>query len=171
MHEKEVAAAAEERRRRQLGLLSKFEEIAQTFLNTLNGERGNADVFASLQNYLDGYEFIDGAYCKRRTVLLAVHDIEEGVEAPAPLQKKTLSKLELLNILPVPPVSDYRDIATAILRMEVVVRLEAMQALVETTDVLDLNKSAPGSAGRLSPASGQTASFEPARKAPRHIPN
>ncbi len=171
MNEKEVTTAAEERRPLQSSLLSKFEEIAQTFLNMLTGERGNGKVFASLQDYLDGSVLINGAYCRRRTVLLAVHDMKEGLEAPAPLQSEVLSKLDLLEILPVPQVTHYRDIATAILRMEVVTRLEAMQALVETTNVLGKNHAAPGSVGRLSPASGQSASFESARKAPRHIPN
>jgi len=48
------------------------------------------------------------------------------------MRGKTLSKLELLNVRPLPQVTYYGDIATAILRMEVVIRLEAMQALVES---------------------------------------
>ncbi len=171
MNAKEVTTKAEERCGLQSSLLSKFEEIAQTFLNALSGERGNGKVFAFLQDYLDGSVLVDGAYCRRRTVLLAIHDMREGLDAPMALQSKVLSKLELLNILPMPQVRHYRDIATALLRMEVVIRLEAMQALVETTNVLGLNHSAPGSVGRLSPASGQSASFGSLRKAPRHIPN
>jgi hypothetical protein len=170
MNEKEVTTKAEDRRRLQSSLLSKFEEIAHTFLNSLTGERGNGKVFASLQDYLDGSVLVDGAYCRRRTVLLAFHDMKEEREAPPALQSNTLAKLELLNVRPLPEVAFYRDIATAILRMEVVVRLEAMQVLVETTNVLGLNH-APESVGRLSPALGRTSSFESARKAPRHIPN
>jgi hypothetical protein len=57
-------------------------------------------------------------------IILAIHDMKEGVEAPPALQSKTLSKLELLNVRPLPQVTFYYDIATAILRMEVVMRLE-----------------------------------------------
>ena len=57
--------------------------------------------------------------------------MKDKQEAPPALQSKTLSKLELLHLRPMPQVIFYDDIATAILRMEVVIRLEAMQALVE----------------------------------------
>jgi hypothetical protein len=170
MNEKESMTDTDGRRRLQSSLLSKFEEIAQTFLNMLTGERGNGKVFTSLQDYLDGSELVDGAYCRRRTVLLATHDMKEELEAPAALQSNTLAKLQSLEIRPVPQVRFYRDIATALLRIEVVIRLEAMQALVETT--LGLNHAASGAMGRLSPpARGQSPSFESVRKAPRHIPN
>ena len=132
MNDKEVLTEVEERRRRQSSLLSTFEEIAQTFLSSVSGERGNGKVFTSLQDYLDGSVLINGAYCSRRTVLLAIHDLKEELEAPSALQSKTLAKLELLHVRPVPQVTFYQDIATAILRMEVVIRLEAMQALVES---------------------------------------
>ena len=131
MNDKEVLTEAK-KLRRQSSLLSMFEEIAQTFLSSVNGERGNAKVFTSLQDYLDGSVLINGAYCSRRAVLLAIHDLKEELEAPSALQSKTLAKLELLDVRPVPHVTFYQDIATAILRMEVVIRLEAMQALVES---------------------------------------
>ena len=131
MNDKEVLTEAEELRR-QSSLLSTFEEIAQTFLSSVSGERGNGKVFTFLQDYLDGSVLINGAYCSRRAVLLAVHDMKDKQEAPPALQSKTLSRLDLLNVRPVPQVIFYDDIATAILRMEVVIRLEAMQALVES---------------------------------------
>jgi hypothetical protein len=133
MNEKKVLTDIDERRSRQSSLLSIFEEIAQTFLNSVSGERGNGTVFTSLQEYLDGSVLIDDAYCRRRTVLLTIHDLKEELEAPPTLQSKTLAKLELLHVRPLPQVAFYQDIATAILRMEVVIRLEAMQALAETT--------------------------------------
>ncbi len=170
MNDNEVTTAAEEPRRLRSSLHSKFEEIAQTFLNMLSSERGNGKDFALLQDYLDGSVLVNGAYCRRRTVLLAIHDVKEEQEAPLTLQNNTLVKLEALNIRPMPAAKFYRDVATAILRMEVVVRLEAMQALVQTTNLFSRN-AAPGAGGRLSPAHSQTSSFEPARKAPRHIPN
>ena len=131
MNDKEVLTEAEELRR-QSSLLSTFEEIAHTSLSLVSGERGNGKVFTSLQDYLDGSVLINGAYCSRRTVLLAIHDMKDKQEAPLALQSKTLSKLDLLNVRPVAQVIFYDDIATAILRMEVVIRLEAMQALVES---------------------------------------
>jgi hypothetical protein len=139
MNEKKIVTEIVERQRSQSRLLSAFEEIAQTFLNSVSGERGNGTVFTSLQEYLDGSVLIDGVYCRRRTVVLAIHDLKEELEAPPTLQSKTLAKLKLLHVRPVPQVAFYQDIATAILRMEVVIRLEAMQALAETT---------PGAAGR-----------------------
>ena len=132
MNEKNVLTEIDERRRRQSRLLSIFEEIAKTFLNSVSGERGNGTVFTSLQEYLDGSVLIDDAYCSRRTVVLTIHDLKEELEAPPTLQSKTLAKLELLHVRPLPQVAFYQDIATAILRMEVVIRLEAMQALAET---------------------------------------
>jgi hypothetical protein len=151
MNEKEVLTEVEERRRCQSNLLSAFEEIAQTFLSSVSGERGNGKVFTSLQDYLDGSVLINGAYCSRRTVLLAIHDLKEELEAPSALQSKTLAKLELLHVRPVPQMTLYGDIATAILRMEVVIRLEAMQALVGST-VLRLKHSSPVPVGGLVPA-------------------
>ena len=162
-----VLTEAVERRGCQSSQLSTFEEIAQTFLSLVNGERGNGKVFISLQDYLDGSILINGAYSRRRTVLLAIHDMKEELEAPSTLGSMTLSKLALWNVRPLPQVTFYRDIATAILRMEVVIRLEAMQALVEST-VLRLKHSSPTPVGRLGPAHS---SSESARKAPRHIPN
>ena len=131
MNDKEVLTEAEELRR-QSSLLSTFEEIAQTFLSSVSGERGNGKVFTFLQDYLDGSVLINGAYCSRRTVLLTIHDMKDEREAPPELQGKTLSTLELLNVRPLPQVTYYGDIATAILRMEVVIRLEAMQPPVES---------------------------------------
>ena len=128
MNDKQVLTEAEERRSRQSSLLSTFEEIAQTFLSSVSGERGNGKVFTSLQDYLDGSVLINDAYCRRRTVLLAIHDMKDEREAPPALQSKTLSKLELLHLRPVPQVIFYDDIATAILKMEVVIRLEARSA-------------------------------------------
>ena len=146
MNEKEVLTEVEERGRRQSSLLSTFQEIAVTFLNSVSGERGNRKLFAALQDYLDGSILINGAYCSRRTILLTIHDLKEELEVPSALQSKTLAKLELLHIRPVPHVTFYQDIATAILRMEVVIRLEALQALEE---------SVPGAASQLAPALGQ----------------
>jgi hypothetical protein len=153
MNEKEVVTETGEWRRRQSSMLSTFEEIAQTFLNSVSGERGNSKVFTYLQDYLDGSVLTNGAYCRRRKILLAIHDMKEELEAPSALQSKTLAKLELLHLRPVPQVTFYQDVATAILRMEVVIRADAMQALAKSK--FCLNPSVPGAAGRLAPTLGQ----------------
>jgi hypothetical protein len=87
MNDKEVLIEAEELRR-QSSLLSTFEEIAQTFLSSVSGERGDGKVFTFLQDYLDGSVLINGAYCSRRAVLLAVHDMKDRQQAPPALQPK-----------------------------------------------------------------------------------
>ncbi len=129
MDNNEPVTAAEKiaRRRLQLTMLAAFDEIAQTFLNAVRGERGTGKVFASLQNYLDGATTISGAHYRRRAVLLAIHDMKEEREAPPTLQSRTLAQLILLKVRPIPQLKLYRDIATAILRMEVVMRLAVLQ--------------------------------------------
>ena len=158
MNDKEVLTEAEDLRR-QSSLLSTFEEIAQAFLSSVSGERGNGKLFTFLQDYLDGSVLINGAYRSRRILLLAVHDMKEKQEAPPALQSKTLSKLDLLNVRPVPQVIFYDDIATAILRMEVVIRLEAMQAPVElklgTRPVQHIVNPSGGVGGSSSPAAAK----------------
>ena len=141
MNDKIVLTEAQERPPSS-SLLSAFEEIAQTFLSLVSGVRGNGKAFFSLQDYLDSSVLINGAFCTRRTVLLEIHDMKEELEAPPTLGSITLSKLALWKVRPLPQVTFYRDIATAILRMEVVIRLEAMQALVGST-VLRSKHSSP----------------------------
>ncbi len=111
-----IVTAADERRRFEENLLPAFEEIAQTFLAAAPGDRG------ALHRYLDRHIEIGRARHRRRSVLLAVHDMKDGVDAPLALQSKTLAHLILLKVRPIPPLKHYRDIATAILRMEIVIR-------------------------------------------------
>ncbi len=110
----------ETRRPFQVALLSAFHEIAQTFLRT-----GRGKVHSSLQKYLDGGVAIGGAHFTRRAILLAIHDMKEDLEAPLALQKKALAEFASLKMQPTPSLMLYRDIATAILRMEVVMRAPA----------------------------------------------
>ena len=119
-------AAAEARQRFQVSLLPVFsisDEIAHTFLKASHGK-----VHTSLQSYLDGRVAIGGAYFARRAILLAIHDMKEDLEAPLALQKRALAELMSLKVRPVSHLQLYRDIATAILRMEVVIRSTARQA-------------------------------------------
>ncbi|HWJ17428.1 MAG TPA: hypothetical protein VNR65_01750 [Geobacterales bacterium] len=59
---------------------------------------------------------------------MTVHDMIEDREAPLVLQRKDLAQLIMLQMNPVPKLTLYREIATAILRMEAVMRQSAAQA-------------------------------------------
>jgi hypothetical protein len=109
---------------RRFQIIPIFNEIAKTFLVTSRSVDHTV-----LQNYLDRRVFICGVPVKRRAVLLAVHDMKEDLEAPLVLQRITLAELEWLNMRPFPKHKLYRDIATAILRMEIVIRTKALQAI------------------------------------------
>ena len=117
-------AAAEARQRFQVSLVPVFDEIAHTFLKASHGK-----VHTFLQSYLDGMVSIGGAYFTRRAILLAIHDMKEDLEAPLALQKRALAELMALKVRPASHMQLYRDIATAILRMEVVIRSTARQAM------------------------------------------
>jgi len=104
-------------------LLPAFDEIAQTFLRTAHG-----NVYNSLQSYLDGRVAIDGASFTRRAILLAIHDMKDDLKAPFALQETALAELRWLKVRPTPELELYRDVATALLRMEVVLRSTALQA-------------------------------------------
>ena len=115
-------AGTEARRPFHVSLLSAFDEIAQTVLKT-----ARAKVHISLQSYLDSRILIGGADVSRRAILLAIHDMKEDLEAPPALQERTLAEVISLKVRPAPELKLYRDIATALLRMEVVVRFQAMR--------------------------------------------
>jgi hypothetical protein len=115
-------SGTEARRPFHLSLLSAFDEIAGTVLQT-----ASAKVHIPLQSYLDGRVRIGDAYVSRRAILLAIHDMKEDLEAPAALQERTLAEVESLKVQPAPELKLYRDIATALLRMEVVVRFQAVR--------------------------------------------
>ncbi len=72
---------------------------------------------------------VGAAFYTRRAILLAIHDMKDDLEAPLALQERTLAQLLSLKVWPKPELKLYRDIATALLRMEVVIRSTALQAL------------------------------------------
>ena len=113
-------AATETRHRFQTNLLQAFDEIAQNLLIVSHKRE-----YVSLQNYLDGSVAIGGGFFARRAILLAIHDMKEDMEAPLALQKRALAEFASLKMRPAPSLKLYRDIATAILRMEVVMRSAA----------------------------------------------
>ncbi len=122
---KETTTVAEARQGFCTGGLPLFDEIAQVFLGTLTSGQGNGDVFACL-DYLDGAVVIDGTTYTRRLVVLAVEDLEQQLEAPSPLQSEACSIMRHLRLDPVPELKLYRDIATAILRIDAALHLTKM---------------------------------------------
>ena len=117
MNSSAIVAAADAEQGFEIALLPAFDEIAQAFLKASRGSG-----HASLQGYLDGRVAVDGAYLTRRAILLAIHDMKEDLEAPLALQKDAHAELASLQVQPAPQLKLYRDIATALLRMEVVMR-------------------------------------------------
>ena len=113
-------AGAEARPHFQVSLLSAFDEIAQTVLRT-----ASANLHTSLQSYLDGVVLIGGASVSRRAILLAVHDMKDDLEAPQALQEKAHAEMMSLKVRPTPELRFYRDLATLLLRLEVVIRFQA----------------------------------------------
>jgi hypothetical protein len=132
--------AAGARRRRQKRILAAFGEIAPVYLSGVRGNRITPDNFASLQQYLDEKIAINGGRDRRRAVLLAVHDMKEKIEAPALLRNVTKARLMSLRMQPIPKLESYSDVATALLRMEAVMRESASQSPqgIETQSLLYL---------------------------------
>jgi hypothetical protein len=125
MNTTQVAAAVTEVRRNfEVSVLPAFNEIAETYLKAFHRSG-----YATMQRYLDSRIAIGGVYYRRRAVLLAVHDMKEDVEAPAALQERADAELKCLQMRPKPKLKLYRDIATAILRMEVMIRSRASRPL------------------------------------------
>ena len=122
MNDNACLAGTEVRRPFHVSLLSAFDEIAGTVLQTASEK-----VHIPLQSYLDGRVLVGDAYVSRRAILLAIHDMKEDLEAPPALQERTLAEVESLKVQPAPELKLYRDIASALLRMEVVVRFQAVR--------------------------------------------
>ena len=128
MGNNECATDAEARRRLQASLLPMFDTIAETTLNALRSKGGKRESLACVQSYLDGVVEVSSARYTRRSILLAIHDMKEDRETPLRFRRRTLAQLNRLKVRPIPQLKCYRDLATALLRMEVVVRLSVMQA-------------------------------------------
>ncbi len=131
-------AMLEARRRWHAGLLPAFDEIAQVCLRIVRGAGKISKIFADLQTYLDSAITINGASYRRRSVVLAIHDMTDETEAPATFQSKTLTQFLRLKVYPVPQLRFYQDIATALLKIEVILRLTARQELDKEVSKLAL---------------------------------
>ncbi len=131
-------AMLEARRRWQAGLLPAFDEIAQVCLSIVRGAGKSGKIFADLQSYLDSSITINGASYRRRSVVLAIHDMTGETEAPAMFRSKTLAQFLRLKVYPIPQLKFYQDIATALLRIEVIMRLSAKQEVAKAESELAL---------------------------------
>jgi hypothetical protein len=124
MNNTAYSARAEARHALEETLLPAFDEIAKTLL-----QESHVKVHACLESYLDGRVAIESASFTRRAVLLAIHDMKNDLEAPLALQEKVLVELLSLEVRPKPELKFYRDIATALLRIEVVIRSMASRTV------------------------------------------
>ena len=104
------------------GRLPLFDQIAQGFLSTLSSHEASSDVSACL-GYLDGKVKIDGATYTRRLVVLAIEDLKQQIEAPLSLRSEAYELMKLLRLDPIPELKLYRDLATAILRIDAALHL------------------------------------------------
>ena|SRR5271166_1820821 len=121
---KELVTTAEARRRFYAGPL--FDQIARGFLNTMATHQEGGEVSDCL-NYLDDAVKIDGAWYPRRAVVLAIEDLKQRIDAPLALQIEARAQMNLLKFDPITELKLYRDIATAILRMDAALRLHQVE--------------------------------------------
>ncbi len=122
---RELLTAATARRHLDPGQLPLFEQIAQGFLEILSSRQENGDLLDCLC-YLDGTVRIEGTLCVRRAVVLAVEELKQKIAAPLNLQSEARAQMDRLKLDPAPELTLYRDIATAILRTDVALRLAKM---------------------------------------------
>ena len=116
----ELVSAAEARRRVYAGPL--FDQIARGFLESVASHQESGELAYCL-NYLDDEVKIDGAWYPRRAVVLAIEDLKQQIDAPVTLQNEARAQMSLLKFNSIPELKLYRDIATAILRMDAALRL------------------------------------------------
>ena len=101
--------------------LDLFSQIVQGLLNTLAVHRdGEA---SACRCYLDGKVNIDGGLYPRRLVVLAVEDLKQQVVAPLPLRSEVYELMRHRELEPIPELKLYRDLATAILRIDAALQL------------------------------------------------
>ncbi|MGO9483268.1 MAG: hypothetical protein ACLPX9_01615 [Rhodomicrobium sp.] len=104
------------------GRLSLFDQIAQGFLNALVNHLASGEALACL-DYLDGKVKIDDASCTRRLVVFAIEDLKQQIEAPLLLCSAAYALMKLLKLDPTRELKQYRDLATAILRIDAALHL------------------------------------------------
>jgi hypothetical protein len=104
------------------GQIPLFDQIAYGFLDELSSHRQSLHATACL-DYLDGKIKADGDWYTRRTMILAVEDLKQQIEAPQLLCREVYDFMKLLGLTPIPELKLYRDVATAILRIDATLHL------------------------------------------------
>lgn len=127
---KESATIAETRLGFTASRLPLFDQIAQGFLKTLASYEENGEVLTCL-DYLDGAVQIDGASYPRRSVVFAVEDLKQQIEAPLSLRSEAYAIMKALKLDPVPELKLYGEIATAILRIDTALHLSRLTKAVD----------------------------------------
>ncbi len=107
------------------GQLPLFDQIAQGFLKELSSHKPGIHVPACL-DYLDGTIKIGSDWYARRSMILAIEDLKHQIEAPQPLRREVLEFMKLLELAPIPELKLYRDVATAILRIDAALHLNGI---------------------------------------------
>jgi len=105
--------------------LSLFDQVVQGFLNELSSHEKSIQVPACL-DYLDGKIEVEGQRHVRRATILAVEDLTQQVEAPQLLRREVYAVMKLLGLNPIPELRSYRDVATAILRIDATLHLSGI---------------------------------------------
>ncbi|MGO9483657.1 MAG: hypothetical protein ACLPX9_03595 [Rhodomicrobium sp.] len=108
------------------GRLPLFDQIAQGFLKTLAALQASGEAPTWL-DYLDGKVKVDGATYTRRLLVLAIEDLKQQIEAPLQLRSEVYSLMKMLQLDPIPDLRLYRDLATAILRIDAALHLVKMK--------------------------------------------
>jgi hypothetical protein len=119
---KQVAVRAEANLSLYGGQIPIFDQIAIGFLKELSSHRQSMHATACL-DYLDGKIKVDCDWYTRRSLILAVEDLKQQSEAPLRLRREVYDFMKLLDLTPIPELKLYRDVATAILRIDATLHL------------------------------------------------
>ncbi len=150
---KELVTAVEVRRRSPAVRLPLFDQIAQGFLEFAASQQKSGEVL-TCRKYLDGAVEIDGVVLTRRAAVLAIEDLKQETEAPLTLQSEARAQMSQLKLNPNPELNLYRDIATAILRMDSALSRHGMiQTPISlnnsATDVISIPMKKAGNGGMI----------------------
>jgi hypothetical protein len=99
-----------------------FDQIAHGYLKELSSHRKSIHARACLE-YLDGKVKVDESWRLRRNIILAAEDSETQTEAPQSLRREVREFMKLLELDHIPELKLYRDVATAILRIDATLHL------------------------------------------------
>jgi hypothetical protein len=119
---KQAAIREETGRSSYGGQLPLFDQIVRGFLKELSNHKAGVQAASRLE-YLDGRISIAGQWCSRRTLILAIEDLKDQIEAPQLLRREVRDFMKLLGFDHIPELKMYRDVATAIMRIDAALHL------------------------------------------------